>query len=554
MQSNLDFSDLIPLWTGEYLGERVFIDTNQQLGHSVKGSKSSVLSLEKHQFTDFFTIHRDSEIISYDLTRSVLAIEQASTVRFADFYEKSKLIHLKLLFQLVSLATRGDLFAPESIQQLSSELIERRLHCPIFTAEASALETHFQVLQVCHDYLNWKMKSISARNRLTHDTQAKADYALRKVESFGYLLSKERVDALYDRTHVQIQTKIENLKSFGWAPGYQSERKYEEAVQALSINLPKTATGKVSSAERHIVEYADQHPFFREYLDFHSLRKLQSTYLSKMRGTEILFPHYRTLVSTGRTSSYDPNFQNFPKDQEVRECFIPRPNHKFLVADYATIELCALAQTCISLFGQSRMADLINDGVDLHRWFASVLLGKALDQVTKEERTYAKACNFGFPGGLGVKQFLQYAKYTYGISSLTLQQASDFKSKWLEAFPEMKMYLDASGQKFRSKITATTITGRMRSNCTFTQAKNFPFQGLASDGGKLALYALIKADYRVVNYVHDEFVLEIPSDNEDLMAEQIIVAECMMIDQMQNVCPDLKIGIESSICDFWKKL
>jgi len=57
-----------------------------------------------------------------------------------------------------------------------------------------------------------------------------------------------------------------------------------------------------------------------------------------------------------------------------------------------------------------------------------------------------------------------------------------------------------------------------------------------------------------VNYVHDEFVLEIPSDDEDLMTEKIVVAECMMNDQMQTVCPDLKIGIESSICDYWKKL
>lgn len=554
MQATLDFSNPDPLWTGNFLGERVFIESNQRLNYSAKGDKSSPVSLDKNQLAEFFALHWKSEIISYDLTDRVLEIEQTTSVRFSSFYERSKLIHLKLLFQLVSLATRGDLFAPDSIEQLSSVLIERRLRCPIFTVGVSTLETQLQVLHVCYDYLDWKMKSISATNRLTHDIQAKADYALRKVESFGYLLSKEKVDALYDRTQFQIVQKIENLKSLGWAPGHQSERKYEEVVQSLCIDLPKTATGKLSSAERHIVEYADQHPFFREYLDFHSLRKLQSTYLSKMKDTEILFPHYRTLVSTGRTSSYDPNFQNFPRDQEVRQCFIPRPGHKFLVADYATIELCALAQTCITLFGKSRMADLINEGVDLHKWFASVLLNKSTDQVTKDERTYAKACNFGFPGGLGVKQFLQYAKYTYGISSLTHGQASEFKSKWLEAFPEMKLYLDANGQKFRSKITASTITGRMRSNCTFTQAKNFPFQGLASDGGKLALYELIKADCRVINYVHDEFVLEIPSEDEDLMSEKVILAECTMIEQMQKVCPDLQIGIESSICSYWKKL
>lgn len=554
MQPCLNFTKAIPQWAGNYIGDKIFIDSDMKCDFAVKGSNSSVFRMDQYQFVEFFYIHRESEIISYELTKNIFKIEKRSSVRFSEFYEKSRMTHLKLLFQLVSLATKGDLFAPDTIEQLSSTLIERRLHCPQFTNESSGVTDQLQVLQVCYDYLEWKMKSISAKNRLTHDIQAKADYALKKVESFGYLLDHQKVDALHLKTHNQIELKIKNLESFGWSPGHKSESKYEEVVKSLGISLPTTATGKVTSAERHIVEYADHHPFFREYLDFHSLRKLQSTYLSKMKDVEILYPHYKTLVSTGRTSSYDPNFQNYPKDQEFRQCFIPRQGYTFLVADYATIELCALAQTCITNYGSSRMADLINDGVDLHRWFASVLLNKSTDSVTKEERTYAKACNFGFPGGLGVKQFLEYAKYTYGISTLTHKQASEFKSKWLEAFPEMQQYLDANGQKFRSKITATTITGRMRSQCTYSQAKNFPFQGLASDGGKLALYELIKRDYRVINYIHDEFVLEIPTENQDLMTEKVIFAECTMIDQMQAVCPDLKIGVESSICDFWKKL
>lgn len=553
MQLTLDSTDRLQPWNGNHLGDRVFLYFEEGSSVEAKGKHTDIVNVRKQHLTQFFDLHRNSEFVSYELTRLVLFVEQNSDFRFFSHYEQSKLTHLRLLFQLVSLATNGDLYFPESVPDLSTALIQRRLRCPACLPGADA-NTRLQVIEVSYDYLHWKMNSLSAINRLTHDIQAKADYALRKVESFGYWLDQRKIDALYLNTQSQIEQKVESLRSYGWAPGFQSEKKYEDVVESLGLQLPKTATGKVSSAERHIADYAEQHPFFREYLDFHSLRKLQSTYLSKMKGTEVLFPHYKTLVSTGRTSSYDPNFQNFPKVREVRECFIPRPRHKFLVADYVTIELCALAQTCITLFGKSRMADLINDGVDLHRWFASVVLSKSVDQVTKEERTYAKACNFGFPGGLGVKQFLQYAKYTYGISNLSQSEASNLKSKWIEAFPEMKLYLDAGTQKFRSKTTAKTITGRIRNNCTFTQAKNFPFQGLASDGGKLALYELIRSEYRVLNYVHDEFVLEVPSDDEDLMTEKVVLAECTMIDQMQIVCPDLKIGIESSICDYWKKL
>ena len=536
------------------MGNRVFILTEGSgTTFLVNGYGTSTFQIDSHNTRGFIEAHGNSELISYDLTNFVLGVEEFAGVDLGSFYTGSKAIHLKLLFQLVSLATQGTLYAPESIEELSKVLSERRLICPVVEIHSSVSEK-MNVIRVCYEYLSWKMASIKAKDRLTHDIQAKADYALRKVEQFGYFLSKEKVDALYFRTEKQIENQIEKLKFYGWEPGYQSEKKYEDVVNSLGITLPLTATGKVSSAERHIIEFAEKHPFFKEYLDFHALRKLQSTYLSKMKGVEILHPHFKTLVSTGRTSSFDPNFQNFPRDQEVRECFIPRPRHSFLVADYATIELCTLAQTCITRFGKSRMAELINQGIDLHKWFASVLLGKSPDEVTKLERTYAKACNFGFPGGLGVKQFLAYAKFTYGISNLTYQQAKEFKSKWLEAFPEMKLYLDAAGQGFRSKITAETISGRIRAHCTYAQAKNFPFQGLASDGGKLALYALIKAGYRVINYVHDEFVLEIPNSDEVLLGEKVIMAECTMIDQMLLVCPDLQIGVESSLCDFWKKL
>ena len=545
--------DSIVNWEGAFIGKHIFILTNFD-NCLFKSYQSPLVQVETYRLKEFFTIHSNSNFISYNLTEDILKIESASEFRFSELYNRSQVTHLKLLFQLVSLATKGDLFAPESIWNLSTTLNERKLHCSILIENESSPDDIFKILQVCYEYLEWKISSMSAKNRLTHDIQAKAEYALRKVESFGYKLSKEKVDNLYKKTELEIIQRIKNLGSLGWSSGYRSVWKYEEIVRSLKIELPTTATGKVSSAERHIVEHAEKHPFFREYLDFHSLRKLKSTYISKMKDTDILFPHFKTLVSTGRTSSYNPNFQNFPKDREVRECFIPREGHIFLVADYATIELCALAQTCVTLFGQSRMADLINSGVDLHRWFASVLLNKSPDLVTKEERTYAKACNFGFPGGLGVKQFLEYAKYTYGISSLTQAQASAFKGKWLEAFPEMNRYLDANGQRFRSKAVATTITGRIRSNCTFTQAKNFPFQGLASDGGKLALYELIQAEYRVINYIHDEFVLELPSNDFERMNERVSLAESIMIDQMKVVCPDLKIGVESKTCEFWEKL
>ncbi|MGK5083127.1 DNA polymerase [Bdellovibrionota bacterium FG-1] len=192
-----------------------------------------------------------------------------------------------------------------------------------------------------------------------------------------------------------------------------------------------------------------------------------------------------------------------------------------------------------------------NEGVDLHRWFAGIILNKPASDVSKQDRLYAKACNFGFPGGLGVKNFMSYASSTYGIEDLTMGRAKELRDRWLESFPEMNQYLAVpKGQGYQSRSAVETVSGRIRSNCSYTQGKNFPFQGLAADGAKLALYLLVRNGYRVVNYIHDEFVVEVPADQADVQSSGI---QDLMIQGMRQVCPDVRITVEMGIFDCWKK-
>lgn len=521
-------------------------------GHFYRKEDYEVICSPKEQFTDW--ISHAGLIVGFDIVNAIIEIEDANDCDLSRLFRESKVIDLKILFQLVSLATEGSLFVPSNIYDLNKTLRIRRLICPNIEDDDSA-SIRLETIKVCHDYLEWKVRKINGSNSLTHDIQIRADYALRKIEKIGYAIDRQQVENLSTQTKSKIQDELQVLESYGWCPGVGSESRYEEIIESLKqshvINLPITKTGKVSSAERHLGELSASIPFFKAYLGFFSFRKLQSTYLEKMN-VDVLHPHYNTLVSTGRTSSFDPNFQNFPRDEAIRRCFIPRSGYKLLVADYSTVELCALAQTCITRFGFSRMGELINSGVDLHRWFASIILKKSEDQVSKQERAYAKACNFGFPGGLGVKQFLEYAKHTYGIDDLDLKTAKIFKTLWLESFPEMNLYLSAEGHAYRSKATTCTITGRLRAGCTFTQAKNFPFQGLAADGAKISLFNLIASGFRVLNYVHDEFVIELLDDES--LAKRRSEAEQIMVQGMKDVCPHVEIRIESEVCDYWKKL
>jgi DNA polymerase I-like protein with 3'-5' exonuclease and polymerase domains len=96
-----------------------------------------------------------------------------------------------------------------------------------------------------------------------------------------------------------------------------------------------------------------------------------------------------------------------------------------------------------------------------------------------------------------------------------------------------------------------TPTGRIRGQVPFTAARNTPFQGLAADGAKLAMWNLLLAGYRVVAFVHDEFVIELPVDADHTQEAQRINAICC--GSMQQVVGDIPIACEFSLSDRWYK-
>jgi DNA polymerase I-like protein with 3'-5' exonuclease and polymerase domains len=418
----------------------------------------------------------------------------------------------------------------------------------------------------------------------------------------------------------EIDQRIQNLNAFGYRPGEPGIKKVGEAiVQNLGIDLPRTPkSNSLSMKHEYLAPFRHEFPFVDTLLSFEEHRKLKS-FIAKLDGPRV-HSRFSCLKDTGRTSSSNPNLQNLPRDPRIRGLFIPKPGHIFINADYAQIELCTLAQVCLDRFGFSKMSELINSGTDIHRWFASIITGKSFDEIGDEsvERQSAKACNFGFPGGLGVEAFLEYARVTYGLSNLTLEDAEKYKEMWLTAFPEMKLYLadtlvhrhdftsfgngnpemaaalfrrvvggnrlSRSGHEYDSRIyswafttvmtdvapqfigitqgspdildevlrdTVVTRTGRVRARTTYCEARNTLFQGLAADGAKIALYRLTRAGFCIVNFIHDEIIIEVPvdADVERLRGE----IEKIMIESMNAVVPAIKIKVKSKIKTRWEK-
>lgn len=300
------------------------------------------------------------------------------------------------------------------------------------------------------------------------------------------------------------------------------------------------------------------HPFIDAYKEAEHQHKILTTYLSEklVHEDNRVHPVFTPLVKTGRTSCRKPNLQNMPRKESIRGIYIPTPGWLMYAADYAQLELCALAESCLVRFGISKMAEVINNDMDVHRWFAAKVVGKhALEDVLDDERQMAKACNFGFPGGLGIKTFQYHAKTSYGID-LPEDRCKELKQLWLDAFPEMEYHFkpavdSAFSTDDETMYIAETITGRKRRNATFCSACNYQFQGLAADGARVALWYLWLEKFRMVNMVHDEVISELRDDN--YLQQNVQRINQLMVYGMQQVIPHVKIKVEGTLMRRWYK-
>jgi DNA polymerase-1 len=350
-------------------------------------------------------------------------------------------------------------------------------------------------------------------------------------------------------------------------------------------------------------------PLLEAYVDYSSARKTLATevkaYELGAKGTP-LHTRFESLAATGRTTSSRPNIQNVrwnvrAKCQScrrvgqpgklcdacggiivvppgMRECFVPRPGMVFASADYDGLELRTLAQCCLSLLGHSKLAEALNRGLDAHLVVASQILGRTYDDLqahikdddVQRARQVGKVANFGFPGGLGIKNFVLFARLSYRVH-ITQSEARALKAAWLKAFPEFAQYfkfIETLGQADGTFLVRHLFSDRLRAGCGYTVACNSHFQGLGSDATKAAGYLIARACYggagesdplfgsRIVNYVHDEFILEVPNDEDDNWTRATAAANRLaelMIEGAAPYLPDVPATTEPLLMTHWSK-
>lgn len=332
---------------------------------------------------------------------------------------------------------------------------------------------------------------------------------------------------------------------------------------------------------------------------------------------EIVYPRYNVLVETGRTSSFAAdeypscNIQNVSavkklrdadgdetgEEINIRECYIPRPGRLLCSIDFAALEFCSMGQVCFDLFGYSVMRDLINAGHDPHAYlgaqialhqhedFAEVVADYAHDPMAvyaafkgcadheekdlrdfyKQYRKLAKPVGFGFPGGLGIKKFVGFAKAHPYYVKVTEQQAKTLKEIWFRTFPEMRDYFAwVNSQESAGTYTYTTPFGMIRALCTYTAMCNGRLlQSPAAEGAKLSVWHVVRACYdaslcsillgqRVLAFVHDELLLELAGTAQEIH-EAAYEAARIMVEAMKVVLPDMNISAKPALMEKWSK-
>ena len=390
---------------------------------------------------------------------------------------------------------------------------------------------------------------------------------LSRMEANGVKIDTENLQQISEAFGGEIR-KIEDeiYKAAGTPFNIASPKQLGEILfERLRIDekAKKTKTGQYATGEDVLQKLANKHPIINMILDYRSLTKLKSTYLDALpalvnpKDGLIHTSYNQAVTATGRLSSNNPNLQNIPvrteKGREIRRAFVPRsPQYTLLAADYSQIELRIIAH----LSQDPAMVNDFNLGHDIHAATAAKVFHVPMNQVTKEQRSRAKAVNFG----------IIYGMSAFGLAErmeLSRSEAADIIKKYFEEYAGIKEYMNRSIALARERGYAETILGRRRYLRDINSANsvvrgfaernaiNAPIQGSSADMIKIAMIGIhqelerLKMQSKMIMQVHDELVFDAHLDELDAL-------KAIVQDKMVNALPlSVPVIVEMNTGDNW---
>lgn len=376
--------------------------------------------------------------------------------------------------------------------------------------------------------------------RVFYEVEIPLIEVLASMETYGFRVDSgelKKIGEDISKTLAQLQSNIYLLA--GMEFNINSPQQLG-TVLFETLGLPhgkKTTRGYSTNAD--ILEgLRDKHPVVNDILEYRTLAKLNSTYieglLPMIHQDGRIHAHFQqTVTATGRISCTEPNLQNIPIRQEygrtIRKAFVPSEECSLMSADYSQIELRILAH----LSGDPTLVEAFNRDADIHRITAAKVLGIPEDEITPDQRSRAKAVNFG----------IIYGMSSFGLSEgtgMTRAEADEYIKEYFKKYSTVKEYLDGLVKSARETGYALTVMDRKRTIPEITAknyvvrqmgerlAMNSPLQGSAADIIKLAMIKvydrLREGGYksRLILQVHDELIIEVAKGEESEIQKLLV--------------------------------
>ena len=367
-----------------------------------------------------------------------------------------------------------------------------------------------------------------------------------KMERNGVLIDSAKLARQSHELGLRINEIEQQAYELAGQPFNLASPKQLGEILFGKLGLPvkkKTATGAPSTDEEVLQELALDYPLPKIILEHRGMAKLKSTYTDKLpqmvnaKTGRVHTSYSQAVAVTGRLASSDPNLQNIPvrtpEGRRIREAFIAPQGSRIVSADYSQIELRIMAH----LSGDEGLLKAFANGEDIHRATAAEVFSVALNDVSSEQRRYAKVINFG----------LIYGMSAYGLASqlgIENSAAKQYIDVYFARYPGVKHYMDDTREQAKAQGFVETWFGRrlwlpeingangMRRQAAERAAINAPMQGTAADLIKLAMIAvqdwLEKSELqtKLIMQVHDELVLEVPEGELEVVKEKVRELMC----------------------------
>lgn len=363
------------------------------------------------------------------------------------------------------------------------------------------------------------------------------------------------------RASLELVTDLEEVKSV-----------LREKININSSDQLKALLGLVgltleSTGEKVLNDYKYSYEIIRTILEFREYKKKVDTY-----GTDFLkhihpktgrvhTDYNPTGGRSGRLSSAKPNLQNIPKDSDYRHCFVAGAGKVFICADYSQQEY----RLAGAISREPKIVAAYLAGLDMHTATAAEILGKPLEEVTKDERNWAKSINFA----------VLYGSTEYGLAfnlGIDVDTARGFLHKFFEGYPVLTAFKKSFEQEVLNSMFSVTVLGRRRyfeNKDFFSGSKemekyrnrirregfNHPIQGTAADMTKIAMIIAwynnpFGEKLKMLLQVHDELIFESDDDIKDQALEY--VRECM-VSAGSKFLGEIPTEVEIKISKEWSK-